>query len=58
MRIIGLIAILGLSACSVSKNTARHSGVGITNGGAASETTAPAAEGDYRAKLYGDLAET
>ena len=57
MRIIGIIAILGLSACSVANNTARHGGTGFTNGTAAvNAPVAPAAEGDYRGKLMEEIA--
>lgn len=58
MRIIGLIVILGLSACSVANNTERHSGVGISNEGVPAKPNTPAGETDYRAKLYEDLGDT
>jgi uncharacterized protein YceK len=59
MRAFPIVLILGLalSACAtVSERTARSSGVGFATS-ASSTSTAPVAEGDYRAALYQDIAE-
>ena len=56
MRITAIIAILGLSACSVTNNTARNSGAGITNAGVPVQgATQTAGETDYRGQLFEDL---
>ena len=57
MRIIAILAILSLSACTVAGSTKRHSGVGFSNtANPTAGPTAPAAENDYRGKLMEDLA--
>jgi len=60
MRFIGLLIFLGVSACSVTKNTDRHSGTGIANQTvpATSSTAPPAGETDYRGKLLEEIGET
>lgn len=57
MRIIALISVLTLTACSVSDITDRHSGPGISNSGvpSASGSTTPAGDEDYRGKLMEEL---
>lgn len=60
MRIIAILMILGVSACSVTKNTDRHSGAGIVNQSVpvAEATAPPAGETDYRGKLMEEIGES
>ncbi len=58
MRIVGLIAMIVLTGCSVNRATERSSGVGFGTS-TAPAAAAPVASGptDYRGQLMQDMAE-